>query len=379
MRTLLILAFAVIALCGAWIGLKKEKKQAPTNVKPVIEIEAPIVVEDTITSEVPKSVSIIGVGDIMTGTNYPSERYLPPNGGKNLLDPVRDILRNADITFGNLEGTVLNSGGNAKRCSDPSKCYVFRMPESHIQHLVHAGFDFMSIANNHSGDMGASGRTNTIRVLTENGISCAGLLTHPTAKFEQEGVSYGLIAFAPNSGTLNIRDITGAASRVKKLAAEVDIVIVSFHGGAEGSQAEHVTRQTETFYGENRGNVYAFAHAMVDAGADIIWGHGPHVVRGMELYKDRLITYSLGNFCTYARFSLRGIKGLAPIVKAELSSDGKFLSGEVWSFIQRGEGGPVADPNLGALKRIKMLTDADFPESKLIIGDDGSLTVNTTD
>jgi poly-gamma-glutamate capsule biosynthesis protein CapA/YwtB (metallophosphatase superfamily) len=124
----------------------------------------------------PATIKIIGVGDIMTGTNYPSARYLPPNGGRDLLKPVHSVLQSADITFGNLEGTVLNSGGNAKRCSDPSKCYVFRMPESHVDHLVNAGFDIVSIANNHSGDMGPAGRTNTIRMLTENGIACAGLV-----------------------------------------------------------------------------------------------------------------------------------------------------------------------------------------------------------
>ncbi|MFK7970963.1 MAG: CapA family protein [Bacteroidia bacterium] len=375
MRTLLLIVLVIVAICGAWIGLKQ--KAASQSAEAVTQtIESEIQNQESIAEvveETPASISMIGVGDIMTGTNYPSARYLPPNGGKDLLNPVRDILTNADITFGNLEGTVLNSGGSAKRCSDPSKCYVFRMPESHVQHFVNTGFDFMSIANNHSGDMGAIGRKNTIRVLTENGISCAGLLTHPTAQFEQEGVKYGFIAFAPNSGTLNVRDIPDATARVRKLAAEVDIVIVSFHGGAEGTQAEHVPRKTETYYGENRGNVYKFAHAMIDAGADIIWGHGPHVVRGIELYKDRLITYSLGNFCTYARFSLRGVKAYAPIVKAELATDGTFLSGNIHSFIQKGEGGPVADPNNSALKRIKMLSNADFPESPLKIGDDGSL------
>ena len=381
MRTLLISLILTALVCGAWIFYSNSNRsftqtsKSDTTKVSLIHSEPK---EDTIVTKEektakPSTVSIIGVGDIMTGTNYPSARYLPPNGGRDLLKPTHSILQSADITFGNLEGTVLNSGGSAKRCSDPSKCYVFRMPESHVQHLVEAGFDFVSIANNHSGDMGPIGRTNTIRTLTENGISCAGLFTHPTATFEQEGIRYGFIAFAPNSGTLNIRDIPDAAARVRKLAAESDIVIVSFHGGAEGTQAEHVPRRTETYYGENRGDVYKFAHAMVDAGADVIWGHGPHVVRGMELYKNRLIAYSLGNFCTYARFSLRGVKAYAPIVQAEVDSSGAFVSGKIWSFIQKGEGGPVTDPDNGALRRIKSLSEADFPESPLKIGEDGSL------
>ena len=97
-----------------------------------------------------------------------------------------------------------------------------------------------------------------------------------------------------------------------QLAATHDIVIVSFHGGAEGNGAEMLPFAREIFAGEDRGNVVEFAHAMVDAGADLVLGHGPHVVRPMELYRDRLIAYSLGNFATYYGISVEGIRGIAP-------------------------------------------------------------------
>lgn len=321
----------------------------------------------------PDTISIIGVGDMMLGTNYPSKAYLPPNDGKDILKPVESILKDADLTFGNLEGCLLTSGGHVKRCSDPSKCYAFRMPDHYVNYLLQAGFDVLSIANNHMGDFGSPGRENTVRILEEENIHFAGLLKYPKAEFELGGVKYGFCAFAPNNGTVQIGDVAGAQKIVKELAEKVDIVIVSFHGGAEGSKHRHVTRKTEYFYGENRGNVYDFAHKMVDAGADVIFGHGPHVTRAIELYKDRFIIYSLGNFCTYGRFSLRGSKGVAPIIKLNTTKDGKFISGKAIPIIQTGEGGPRIDKTNKAILELQELTKADFPETKLTIKADGSI------
>lgn len=321
-----------------------------------------------------KTISLIGVGDIMLGTNYPSADYLPPNGGKGLLSQVHSILQNADITFGNLEGVVLNQGGNVKNCSNPKACYAFRMPENSINLLKSAGFDLLSIANNHVGDFGASGRNNTVRVLKELGFKFAGLTSVPSTTFTKDGVRYGFVAFAPNNGTVNINDLASAKSIVRSLAQRSDIVIVSFHGGAEGSKHQHVTRKSESFYGENRGNVYQFAHAMVDAGADVVFGHGPHVTRAAELYNDRFIIYSLGNFCTYGRFNLSGPNGVAPIVKLNLASDGRFLSGQAWSIKQPGRGGVQLDPQGRAVQLLRSLTASDFPKGQLQIASNGKLT-----
>jgi len=252
----------------------------------------------------PEVLNIIGVGDVMLGTNYPSARYLPIKKGKNLLPKniIRILREDADVTFGNLEGTILNKGRTIKNCK---RCYAFRMPEYLANILATAGFDVVSIANNHVRDFGKRGIKNTLKVLSKLKIEAAGLLTRPTATFKKDGVKYGFTAFAPNIGTLNIRDIPKAKKIVQKLAQSNDIVIVSFHGGAEGTTNQHVTKRTEYFYGENRGNVYKFAHAVIDAGADIVFGHGPHVTRAVEVYKKRFIIYSLGNFCTYGRFKLR--------------------------------------------------------------------------
>jgi poly-gamma-glutamate capsule biosynthesis protein CapA/YwtB (metallophosphatase superfamily) len=320
-------------------------------------------------------VTIIGVGDMMLGTNYPSTKHLAPNDGKNLLDSVRSILQDADITFGNLEGTLAGDKGKVKRCSNPKLCYAFRSPSHYAQYYTDAGFDLVSIANNHSGDFGEEGRAITMKTLEQYGIQYAGLLSCPTTVIEKDGIKYGLAAFAPNSGTVSIKDIDGAKEIVQGLDSICDIVIVSFHGGGEGRDRQHVTRETEQFIGENRGNVYAFSHAVIDAGADVVFGHGPHVTRAIELYNNHLICYSLGNFATYDRFSLTAESGVAPIVKVTTDTKGNFLSAQITPIKQVGEGIPMVDyDKKWALKLIQSLTQADFPESTLLIGDDGSVT-----
>jgi len=319
-----------------------------------------------------ETVSIIGVGDIMLGSNYPSSKDLPVNDGKYLLNDVKNILLDADVTFGNLEGCVLNSGGTPKACK--SGCYFFRQPEHYINYLLEAGFDVMSIANNHMGDFGQVGRDNTVKVLKNAGLAYAGLKdVCETSTFERNGVKYGFCAFAPNTGTVRITDIKYAQKLVGQLDSICDIVIVSFHGGAEGKTANRVTKKTETFYRENRGNVYEFAHAVIDAGADVVFGHGPHVVRATELYKDRFIAYSLGNFCTAGRFSISGISGYAPMVKVTTDKNGKFISGQIFSALQVDKTGPKLDEKQLAAKEIQRLTKLDFPETPLVFTEDGKI------
>ncbi|MDF1571839.1 MAG: CapA family protein [Bacteroidales bacterium] len=321
----------------------------------------------------PETLCIIGTGDIMPGTDYPDVRYLPPgNDCAALFDPVREVLASADVTFGNLEGVFSSDGGTAKHCNDPSVCYVFRMPDAYLSYILDAGYDLLSVANNHVNDFGAAGRANTARLLEEAGVPFAGFRSHPYTTFEKNGVTYGFAAFAPHTGTVDLKDYAGAAAIVAMLDSISDVVIVSFHGGAEGRDYQHVPCTDEVFLGHNRGNVCAFARTVVDAGADVVFGHGPHVIRGMELYKDRLICYSLGNFCTYARFNLSGPNGLAPVIKVYTAPDGSFLEGKIIPMYQPGEGGPRPDPLNRAITMLQELSAADFPDSPLVIETNGT-------
>ena len=163
---------------------------------------------------------------------------------------------------------------------------------------------------------------------------------------------------------------------VRELEERCDVLIVSVHGGAEGADHQHMTRESEVYLGYDRGNIYEFAHAVIDAGADVVFGHGPHVTRAAEIYRDRFIIYSLGNFCTYRRFNLRGPNGIAPLIKLKVAGDGRFLEGQVVPVYQPGEGGVRPDPQKRAIFKLRDLTREDFPEIPLLIDDEGVIRYN---
>jgi len=326
-----------------------------------------------ISAQANDTLTIIGVGDIMMGSNYP-ESVLPPQNGALLMKEVEHILKNADVTFGNLEGTLLDSGGTPKTCRNPKVCYAFRSPVSYVQNLLSAGFDVMSIANNHAGDFGDTGRKSTIKTLDDAGILHTGQLPKQYITFEKNGVRYGLAAFSPNSNCLSINNLQEAKAIVKELELTCDIVIVSFHGGAEGGQYQNVPRKHEFFHGEDRGDVYEFSHQLIDAGADIILGHGPHVTRAVEIYKNRFIAYSLGNFCTYGGINVSGINGWAPIIKVFADAKGAFIKAEITPTYQIARDKVKIDTEKRVIKKIQELTKKDFPEVPVHIDDKGLIT-----
>jgi poly-gamma-glutamate capsule biosynthesis protein CapA/YwtB (metallophosphatase superfamily) len=319
------------------------------------------------------TLTIIGVGDIMMGSNYPNA-VLPPQNGALLMKEVEHILKNADVTFGNLEGTLLDSGGTPKSCRDPKVCYAFRSPVRYVQNLINAGFDVMSLANNHAGDFGDVGRKSTIKTLDDAGILHTGQLPKRYVTFEREGIRYGLAAFSPNSNCISINNLREAQEIVKELNGICDIVIVSFHGGAEGGQYQNVPRKHELFHGEDRGDVYNFSHQLIDAGADIIFGHGPHVTRAVEVYKNRFIAYSMGNFCTYGGINVSGINGLSPIIKVFTDKTGNFFKAEVTATYQISRDRVKIDMEKRVIKKLQELTKKDFPEVPVRIDDNGLIT-----
>lgn len=174
---------------------------------------------------------------------------------------------------------------------------------------------------------------------------------------------------------MSILEYDRAVSIIQHLDSISDIVIVSFHGGAEGQDHQHVPRRDEFFIGENRGNVYEFSHRLIDAGADVIFGHGPHVTRGIEVYKNRFIAYSLGNFCTYKGINVLGVNGLAPIIKVYTNRTGSFLQAQITAIQQFYGVGIKIDPKKQVIKKIQQLSKEDFPESKIQIDDSGLVTM----
>ena len=127
------------------------------------------------------------------------------------------------------------------------------------------------------------------------------------------------------------------------------------------------------FYGEDRGDLRAFTHAVVDAGADLVLGSGPHVLRGMEFYQDRLIAYSLGNFATYGRFNIAGNGGVGAVLDVTLDKQGRFVSGKILSTQQTGEGVVSKDPFERGRDLVRMLSQDDFPQTSIQLALDGTI------
>jgi hypothetical protein len=312
------------------------------------------------------------VGDMMIGTDFP-ENHLPDDDGVSFLAAVTPVLSSVDVAFGNLEGVLVDGGEPAKKCSNPSACYLFRSPTRYAAHYRDAGFDVLSLANNHARDFGEEGRTSTMEALAAVGIRHSGR-EGDFASFEVNGLRVAVLAYAVTKESNMLLDYELAESTVMEFAATHDIVMVTFHGGAEGVDATNLPFAEEEYYGEPRGDVVMFARMVVDAGADLVIGHGPHVVRAMEVYNGRLIAYSLGNFATYYGISVAGIKGVAPILLTTLDGEGRFVEGEIVSTVQLRPAGPSLDPQQRALKLMRGLTAEDFDTPGIKFHDDGRIT-----
>ena len=317
-------------------------------------------------------IKITAVGDIMLGTNFPDDR-LAPDDGALLLKSITPILDSADITFGNLEGVLLEGGEAAKKCKNSTSCYVFRSPPHYAKYLKDAGFDVLSLANNHARDFGEDGRTASMQALDKAGLLHTGRVGD-VARWKVKGLTISFIAFAPFGGSHDLLDIPLAEKQIKALVKNSDLVLVSIHAGAEGKDVAHIPFKNEMFYGEDRGDVVKFSHALIDAGADLVIGHGPHVPRALELYKKRLIAYSLGNFLTYQGIRITGNNGVAPILTLTLSADGRFKQGKIISARQYRPQGTLLDKKNKAAKIIKELTQADFPNTLLDFSKNGLIT-----
>jgi hypothetical protein len=194
------------------------------------------------------------------------------------------------------------------------------------------------------------------------------------ASWQQNGLRIAMIAFSPTVDSWPLLSTDIATDAIRTLAFDHDIVIVSFHGGAEGPDATRLPFEEEFYLGETRGEVVRFAHRVIDAGADLVLGHGPHVPRAMELYGDRLIAYSLGNFATHFGVSVDGMAGWAPILSAEIGRNGEFLSGRIYSALQERPDGPRWDVQSRAFELIRTLTEESFGRDMFSFGADGSFS-----
>lgn len=319
-------------------------------------------------------IRVVAVGDIMMGSTHPTP-ILPPEDGHTMFRDVQVPLAGADILFGNLEGPLIDDGVPQK-CApsgiDKGMCFEFRMPVRYALHLKKAGFTAAAIANNHVNDFGTEGFASTMKTLHEAGIRAAA--GGETTVLNVKGKKIALLAFSfwRWPGSASILDIPAATEAVREAKKDNSLVLVSFHGGAEGPDAMHVSDTWERFAWEQRGNVVRFSRAVIDAGADIVIGHGPHVLRAMEVYKGKLIAYSLGNFLTYGRFNIRGPGGMSVILKADIDAGtGELIAGELVPIALKERGIPFVDEERQSVRLVQELTGKYRADPGLVIQDDG--------
>jgi hypothetical protein len=313
----------------------------------------------------PHLVDVVGAGDVMMGSrDYGLNPALKPETDASALvgNNLAAIFRHADLAFVNLEG-ALYDGDNPtwKGCTH---CYAFRSPTYYARFLSQLGVGAVSLANNHSADYGEEGTASTIAALDANRIGYFGLDRDGARVAEftlANGTRAAMVSFAPVTGTLDINDPDAEARIVRELKKSFAIVVVSFHGGGEGNDFSHVSGAREYYHGEDRGNVVEFAHAAIDAGADIVIGQGPHVPRALEIYRGHLIAYSLGNFWTYGAIDTSAVRGAGPVLEAWLTPDGTIAGFTIHSTEQRDQGVPRLDAANDAEREMLALTKSDFP------------------
>lgn len=320
----------------------------------------------------PRLLRVVAGGDVMMGSIdvATNPAIVPGVDAASLIgDGLAAIFRRADLAFVNLEGPFYDGDAPTSKVGC-TRCYAFRSPRHYADVLASLRISVVSLANNHSGDYGEEGRRSTLDELRKRAIGYAGL-DRADARFAQvalrDGRQAAAIAFSPNNGTLDLNDLAEARRAVSALKHRFPVVIVSFHGGGEGWDRVHVPDGHEMFAGEDRGDVKQFAHSMIDAGADLVIGHGPHVPRAVEIYRGRLIAYSLGNFWTYEGVSTEAVCGLGPVLEGWIAPDGRIAGFTLHATRQTGTGVPRLDPSQEASRYVTYLTQSDFPETARLI------------
>jgi hypothetical protein len=311
------------------------------------------------------------VGDVIMGD---APGALPPNNGHGFFDPVAPSLH-SDLQMANLEQPLTDDTGVGK-CGPGSAgktCFQFRSPPSFAGVLKEAGFALVNLANNHAYDFGPAGHQNTRKALDGAGVRYTGppgMTTVVTVK----GIRVAVLGFAPYPWANDLVNIPKAQELVRQAKTQADLVVIQVHMGGEGADHTHVRPGTEMFFGENRGDPIAFSHGVIDAGADLVIGHSPHVLRAMEFYKGRLIAYSLGNFAGYHALETGGVMGVTEILKVTLHRDGSYVSATVVPARMVAPGVPRPDPQKQAISLLAGLSRADFPTTGARIGADGAVT-----
>lgn len=324
-----------------------------------------------------RPVRVCAGGDVTLGTNldakWPVEaaRRLRAQFGlsaqpESLLAPLRPLVADADVLLLNVE-TAIGGGPFTPKCGRASKnCFAFRGdPDAApaLRSLAAPGTVVVgNVANNHARDAGNENVRTTIAHLARAGILATGDDTLATPVILPDGTTIGILGFYTSTETPDVRDISAVRRHVQRAVEMYGTVIVTAHMGAEGVGAQRTRDATEYFLESriDRGNPVAFARAALDAGAALVIGHGPHVLRAVEWRDDRLVLYSLGNLATYGPFNLLEPMNRGAIACVDLSGR-QVVGAELRPTVQLAPGIVKSDPSARALKLMDSLSVLDFP------------------
>lgn len=266
-------------------------------------------------------VRLVFGGDIVLGNSFVVE-HIPKDWEERYFSGVRSILKRADVAIGNFEGTLTEHEKTSKNPAS-GRQYAFRSPPQYADLMYQEGFRVLNVANNHANDFSETGFKDTGNNLKQAGIAVAGLRDE-AATLSVRGLNIAVLGFTYSSRFNTVFDLAQGAELVRQSKAKGEYVIVTFHAGAEGSPAIWHEDADELFMGENRGNTVAFSRAMIDAGADLVVGHGPHVLRAAECYQGKPIFYSLGNFVGVGGLSAKNFAAVSALLEVSVAQDGNI-------------------------------------------------------
>lgn len=250
------------------------------------------------------SFRVLGVGDMV----FSEDSKLNQAGFQNL---VGEYKKN-QFVFGNLEGVITTKKVSRKKYI-PGRSYAFRFPPETAQLLKDSGFNAVTLANNHALDFGEDGLDEGVKLLKNAGVTPSGYQKGGYQIISMGGKRIALIGFGFYTYQNSILDIETAESLIKSAKQESDLVIVSMHGGTEGEGAIYLKDGPEFFLNEPRGDLRKFAQKSIASGADIIFGHGPHVVRGAECVGGKPVLYSVGNYVSAGGLSVKNLSAVATL------------------------------------------------------------------
>ncbi len=323
-------------------------------------------------------VRVCAGGDITLGTNLDTawvktgarrlRQYGRSDHPDSILAPLRPLFADADVVLLNVEMAIGSGPTSAKCAKGAANCYAFRAPAAAAPALRALGDSDAvvvgNVANNHARDAGMDGWAATAVLLNRAGVLVTGKDTLATPVMLRDSTRIGVLGFYTGGDTPDARDLAAVRRHVRRAVDTYGTVIVTAHIGAEGAGAQRTRNATELFLTPriDRGNPVAFANAAFDAGATLVVGHGPHVLRAAEWHDERLVLYSLGNLVTYGPFNVHEPLNRGVVACVDLDST-RVAGAHLRPTMQRTAGFVMPDPSWRATRLIDSLSALDFPHT----------------